>query len=209
MVPIYIKLGSALSYDNERLDFHLDSEVTAGILDYNNLNEEIYRDLSAGLIIQIDAAEYYSIGGGPMPPIYIDPGGLITLVHFLPPCPADSAIFFAYTGGKWYKVLWSTIKSCIGVGSGIKFRFFVQDPKELSWHPAEGDTTFINTGLIGKTSEKLLVTLNGVELYPKSTYPVSEQGNYNWYTVNEITDNGEMSVNVPYANKDVLSVKEI
>lgn len=209
MTPIYIKLGTEVIYDNERLDFHLDSETPAGILDYNNLNEEIARDLNNGKIVQIDAAEYYSIVGIIVPPIYINPGELSTLKNFLVGCPTDATVFFCYKDNKWWKVLWATLKDCMGGAGGIvtPIHFFVGDPGAEGWHPVATDTEFINADLIGKNEEDLLVLLNGVRLYPKSYYPIARQAEFNWYVVNESDDIGRFEVNLPFADDDLLEIR--
>ena len=191
MVLIYIKLGTADQYDDEQLNFHLLEGVKeAQILDYTNINANIINGLIAGEIVQISAAEYYALTPLPTdPPITVIPTELINITDFLDPCPVDATLFFAYYAGKWYKVLWSTIRECAGGSGGIgdRLAFRVGDSgNNLSILPDVGDDRFINPALVDKDPDDLLVTINGVEVYHRSFYEDrGDEDDNDWWVLHE------------------------
>lgn len=211
MVPIYIKLGTALYYDNVRLDFHLTAEKPAGVLDYNNINDEISADLNNGLIVQITASEYYGLSAGPLePPLYIDPSYLPGVSQYQAPCPLNSFVMFGYYGGSWYKILWSTIKQCIA-SQGVSIVCRIGNSDCVAPLPQADSNTFTHDDLIGKDVDKLIVSLNGAIIYPKKYYEeelaIDSEERYEHYEIDP--DTGQFTKTSNFVNKDILSIQEL
>lgn len=215
MVPIYIKLGTADHYEDDRLGFLLDETngPVAAVLDYNNLTPEIFQGLNAGLIVQITEEEFYGLQTEPTPPINVDTNYLITLSNFIPPCPTNGFVMFGYYDSKWWKITWQTIKECLGgtstLSNVIKFR--IGNAGNPVWVPAAESNTFQHDDLIGITPElcdKILVLLNGVELHHKSYYDngvPNDVTDFNWYEIDDET--GDFTMNLNFADKDILSIR--
>jgi hypothetical protein len=206
---IYIKLGTATEYEDDRLALHLNlgENLIKAALDYNNLTPEIHEGLNAGLIVQISEEEYNSLSSGPVDPISVDTNYLITLSNYMPPCPLPAFVMFGYYDSKWWKITWETIKACLGgpaITTPIKFR--VGNFGNPIWAPVDAAVSFTHPDLIGITNfDRLLVLLNGVELHHKDIYPDAEKPDYNWYDINPVT--GEFTPNLPFAEKDILSIR--
>jgi hypothetical protein len=216
MVNIYIKLGTASEWHDERLNFHLDSNHPKGFLDYSNLTEEIFAGLIALEIVQIDVTEFNGIADPP-PPIIVNSNDLISITAEIGPCPNPDTIFFARYQGVWYKVLWSTIKECASGGAQTLFKFRVGDSGLPAWAPSDGDSSFIPLNGVDPMLadiiadgewDKLLITLNSVELYHKSTYTnQGDDADFNWYDID--LDTGEFSTNLALATKDIMIARKI
>lgn len=217
MVQIFIKRGTALSWYDERLNFILDDGNPKGVLDYLNLTEEIFAGLLAGEIVQISEDEYNGIGSPP-DPIIINSNDLISITQEIGPCPNPDTIFFARYQNVWYKVLWSTIKECAQGGATTVFKFRVDNPDQPAWVPAEGESAFIPldddsapvlTHIIEDGDwDKLMVSLNGVELYHKSFYEdAGDETEFNWYDID--LDAGEFSTNLGFSNKDIMICRKV
>lgn len=216
MVLIYIKLGSATEFHDERLNFHLVAGKPSGILDYTNINEHITTGLIAEEIIQISEAEYYSlIPPPPEEPIVVVPSELINITNYLPPCPLDATVLFAHYAGTWYKILWSTVKSCVGGFSSLRFRVG-DSTNDLDVLPDVGENKFVHPSLVGKTHSQLMVTINGAELHPRSTYEDrGDQNDFDWYVLHEdlVPDDtpGMFQRNpaVPFGDKEIVIIRGI
>ena len=216
MVPIYIKLGTADEFHDERLNFHLVELSPKGILDYSNLNEHITLGLLSGEIVQISEAEYYALTPPPAtPPITVIPTELINITEFIDPCPLDATLFFAHYAGKWYKVLWSTIKQCASTGSFTPLKFRVGDPaNDLDVLPDVAEDRFTNPALAGKNAANLQVIINGIEIYHRSTYePQADEAEHDWWVLHEDTNPGDtdgmLKRSVNFLEKDIVVIRGI
>lgn len=166
MKIIYFKLGSVDTFDHERLSIHLnDPGLTAAQLDYGNADEDIFSALNAGEIIQITEAEYWTIihaGTPPPDPIVVSTDYLLHLVNSLSACPADSAVFFCYQSGSWWKVPWSLLKSCIDAKINVKVKM------GGAGAPIDIDATeYTNLSFINKN---MRCRVNGVMQYTRAEW---------------------------------------
>lgn len=208
MVLIYIRLGTATEYHDERLNFHINGTVPAGILDYSNVNSNINQGLLSGQIVQISMAEYYTlVPPAPGDPIVVVPSELINITNFLNPCPLDATVLFAHYGGQWYKILWSTIKACIAGSNSLQFR--IGNPlNDLATLPDDGEFEFTNPLLNGKTPEQIQVTVNGVEIYHKSLYePLGDEGDYDWFTLHEDLTPGKFKRATAFTSTELVVIR--
>jgi hypothetical protein len=210
-VPIYIQLDEAAEWHNEQLNLHLTAEKPAAVFDYTNINADVIEALNANEIMQISQEDYFNVVGEDLEELDIIPHDLITLNQFMAPCPVAGFVMFGWYNNQWYKILWSTLESCLGGGGSFTpLHFTVGDttPTAEPWHPTNGQSSFTNPDLVGYTAEQLLVSLNGVRLYPRSYYvnPLDETL-FNWYEVDELT--GELSVNVAFADGDIMEISKL
>lgn len=188
-VIIYIKLGTATEFYDEALDFHLGGNYfTAGALQYNNINPHIFSSLTAGLIVQINETEYNSIISSTTPPntpILITPSYLFALANFFVGCPGNNDVFFMLSAGGWYKILWSTMKSCILSSSSVNMVFRVGSGGNINGTttpvPNDGDISLQDDSLKNK---QITLMVQGTELYPNTVY-VDPMGDFiDHYTYN-------------------------
>lgn len=210
MVLIYVKLGEGYTtYQHERLRFQLNEPLLpAGVLDFNNIDEQISSSLNAGEIIQISEGEYNEIvtASNPTPPIPIDPGNLITLSKYWSGCPPNNADFFLLYGTEFYKILWGTLKTCIG--SKVRLLFRVGDEANPDNYPVDTDDSFTDDNLIGLDPTKLMVTINGIEIYWKDKFSVADQPVSDYWDLD--TEFGEFSrPNLKFNEKDMVAITQI
>lgn len=210
MVLIYLKLGVGYTtYDHQRLKFQLnDPQLPAGVLDYTNVDEKILNSLNLGEIVQISEAEYNGIitASNPLPPITIDPGNLITLNKYWSGCPPNNADFFLLYGTEFYKILWGTLKSCIG--SKVRLLFRVGDPANPVNYPVDGNTSFTDDSLIGLDPTHIMVTINGTEIYWKNKWDITDLPTTDYWDLD--TEFGEFfRTNLKFNEKDMVAITQI
>lgn len=217
MVLLYIKLGTATEFYDERLGVVLTLLKPRTIVDANNVTYNITSALNSGAIVQLDAAQYYAETDDPTnPPLVVNPPELININEYMPPCPDNAFVMFGWIGSKWYKILWSTLKQCLGSApSSIQFRVGAPDIENPEY-PEDGDDSFINPLLENKSPQQLIVTRNGTIIYHKSLWHEDDQADNVWYTLHgedpgSISGNtgstpGKFKLNIPFLNKDIITI---
>lgn len=203
MPLIYFKLNTGQTYfRDEDLEIELNISVPAAVTDYTNITPAITEGLNAGIIIQITEAEFYGLAGGP--PIVINPGYLITINSFISGCPNPNSVFYTYYSGKWWGILWSQIKSCITAGTTSERHLFTVGIA-VAPYPVPGDNKIILPGLIGKTTQDIILLINGTELYPQDNYDSADWVNTDYYTFDSPLGTITRD-NVSFSNKDIVSL---
>lgn len=208
MPTIFVKLNTATSYVNERLDFQLpDLEgYPAGPLDYTNIDEDLQLALNSQKIKQITESEYYSILANTLveAPLDISTNYLITLNTKYPSCPPDAASFFIYYQNKFYKILWGDLKNCL-VGSIPPILFTVglaTDP-----YPQPGMDSFILPSLVGASTKNMQVTIGGVEIYAKEYYLPEDWPQTDYYELDSLL--GKITRPATFKYKDIVAIRQV
>jgi hypothetical protein len=208
MPLIYIKLGTATSYFDERTDLELNTtDKVVQALDFLNLNEKLFTDLNAGRIVQVSEQEFLDLTSNipSKKKLYIPTNDLPTMNEFLVGCPNDNAQLFIFYNNTWYSALWGTLKNCV---KGDPVREIFRVGFAIAPYPQPGDAAFTLSTLVGRDPEKLCVKINGVQIYHKTMYQADEWPETDYYEL----DSGIGAFtrpNVAFQTRDIVDISEV
>lgn len=202
---IYFKLGVGITtFSDESLGIYLSTPSRLAIAtDLTNTNANIYSALLAGIIIQINEQEYYTILGA-TPPVILTPVNtnyLFTLSTELQECPAGTDTFFLLKENRWFRVSWTTMKNCINQVSLFLFRVGQGGLYRGTPIPNDGDTTYQNDEL---KNRDITLTVNGIRMYPSSVYDPADLPEIDYYLHDK--DTGIITRPYTFKNKEIIQI---
>lgn len=161
---IFIKLADSQNiYKNERLNVLLiRPQRLCTSLEYTSLNDDIFKDLASGIIIQISEADYYNLINQVATEIQVPENYLLTLSDYLQGNLNLGDVFFILRGQKLLKVDWELIQTAM-TNASKKFNLMFKPGDTVSGYtiPAIGATSFQSDKLKGIT---IKMDSNGVGL---------------------------------------------